>query len=100
MYVAADSLTDALESVRKNNALADALSTADPDPWREISPDGRAVPCRLDPEQLGVDGWGARKQARRRRDGSRRHKESYEGVEEVKPDKEGAISQTTKKEPR
>ena len=57
VYVAADSLTDALESVRKNNALADALSTADPDPWREISPDGRAVPCRLDPEQLGVDGW-------------------------------------------
>lgn len=57
VYVAAESLTDALDVVRNNDALADALSIADPDPWREISPDGRAVPCRLDPEQLGADGW-------------------------------------------
>lgn len=57
VYVAADSLTDALNAVRNNDALANALSIADPDPWREISPDGRALPCRLDPEQLGADGW-------------------------------------------
>ena len=57
VYVAAESLTDALDAVRNNDALANALSIADPDPWRELSPDGRAVPCRLDPEQLGADGW-------------------------------------------
>ena len=57
VYVAAESLTDALDSVRNNDALANALSSADPDLWREISPDGRAVPCRLDPASLGADGW-------------------------------------------
>ena len=40
-----------------DDALADALSTADLDPWREIYPEGHAEPCRLDPASLGVDGW-------------------------------------------
>lgn len=57
VYVAADSLADALDAVRENDALADALNAADLDPWREIYPDGHAEPCRLDPASLGVDGW-------------------------------------------
>lgn len=57
VYVAADSLADALAMVRENDALATALSTADLDPWREIYPEGHAEPCRLDPASLGVDGW-------------------------------------------
>lgn len=57
VYVAAESLADALAAVRENDALADALSTADLDPWREIYPEGHAEPCRLDPASLGVDGW-------------------------------------------
>ena len=57
MYVAADNLADALAAVKENDALADALSTADLDPWREIYPEGHAEPCRLDPSSLGVDGW-------------------------------------------
>ena len=57
VYVAADSLAEALAAVRENDALADALSIADPDPWREICPEGHAEPCPLDPSSLGVDGW-------------------------------------------
>lgn len=57
VYVAAESLADALARVRENDALADALSAADLDPWREIYPEGHAEPCRLDPTSLGVDGW-------------------------------------------
>ena len=57
VYVAAESLADALAAVRENDALADALSVADFDPWREIYPEGHAEPCRLDPATLGDDGW-------------------------------------------
>mgnify|MGYP006981643834 FL=1 len=57
VYVAADSLAEALAAVRENDALADALSIADPDPWREICPEGHAEPRPLDPSSLGVDGW-------------------------------------------
>lgn len=57
VYVAADSLADALDAVRNNDALADALSATDLDPWREIYPEGHAEPCRLDPASLGADGW-------------------------------------------
>lgn len=57
VYVAADSLADALAAVRENDALADALSAADLDPWREIYPKGHAEPCPLDPASLGADGW-------------------------------------------
>mgnify|MGYP004620460543 FL=1 len=57
VYVAAESLADALAAVRENDALADALSVADFDPWREIYPEGHAEPCRLDPVTLGDDGW-------------------------------------------
>lgn len=57
VYVAADSLANALATVKENNALADALSAADLDPWREIYPERHAEPCRLDPASLGVDEW-------------------------------------------
>ena len=57
VYVAADSLTDALAAVRENDTLADALAIADLDPWREIYPEGLAEPCRRDPASLGADGW-------------------------------------------
>lgn len=57
VYVAAESPADALAAVRENDALADALSAADFDPWREIYPESHAEPCRLDPASLGVDGW-------------------------------------------
>ena len=57
VYVVAESLADALAAVRDNNTLADALSAADPDPWREIHPEGHAEPCPIDPASLGADGW-------------------------------------------